>query len=301
MTPPGERLRRLSSRVCSDATMRRFVDPAIADLQFERHAAAAHNGRWRASLATLRGVIALMRVLAYCATTPFRDDEGSGLRATLSMAVAIVAMTAASVYGPLHQIPIPIRTRAGDWPLASLLVFQAVPATVPFGIAAGIAVAARAGVTRRIREAAGVFAIVGTIVVTLFDMWLTPVANSAYRNLLAGRPIAPGVSELRVQELVHLQYWLQFHTIVAHSFASVILAAFALSASAVAGGRRSVRAAAIAAALAYLSCYRSFSLLAFKGDLPDALAAWMPNILYATAAALLWAWHRIATRRHVRA
>jgi len=63
MTEPGERLRRIASVVCSHQTMRRLVDPVIADLQFERGEAMAHAS---AAAAERRRVGHVWRSAASC-------------------------------------------------------------------------------------------------------------------------------------------------------------------------------------------------------------------------------------------
>ena len=47
-TRPGARLRAFAARVCSEAALRRWIDPVIAYLQYEHDELLRHGRRWRA-------------------------------------------------------------------------------------------------------------------------------------------------------------------------------------------------------------------------------------------------------------
>jgi hypothetical protein len=62
-TRPGTGLRRIAARLLPPATVERFVDPAVADLQHEYTAALART-RWRAQAIRVAGTLRLLQVIA---------------------------------------------------------------------------------------------------------------------------------------------------------------------------------------------------------------------------------------------
>src|SRR5262245_142884 len=96
---PGLRLRRLAARVCSERTMVRLIDPALADLQAE-HATAL--GTWERSRALLLGYAAFAKVMLVCGGFGTRqawrnwdqNDSNVLLRTTWVSGIAIVLVTA---------------------------------------------------------------------------------------------------------------------------------------------------------------------------------------------------------------
>ncbi|MEX2271229.1 MAG: ABC transporter permease [Vicinamibacterales bacterium] len=64
MKLPGSRLRAIAARPFAAETMARLVDPAIADLQAEYAEASRRGPRWRRTAIRIRGLIALVTMLA---------------------------------------------------------------------------------------------------------------------------------------------------------------------------------------------------------------------------------------------
>jgi hypothetical protein len=106
MTRPGDRLRRLATRLCSERTRRRLIDPAVADLQAEA-ANARRNSPWLTALALTRGYLSIAKVMAIAAcgdllheATSWRPEERAGVwrGARTALAATIVATIAFETY-----------------------------------------------------------------------------------------------------------------------------------------------------------------------------------------------------------
>jgi len=67
MTRPGDRLHRLAARCCTRSAMERIIDPAVADLQAEYHAAVQTGSPWTRVWTLLRGYAACLKVITLCA------------------------------------------------------------------------------------------------------------------------------------------------------------------------------------------------------------------------------------------
>jgi hypothetical protein len=99
MNESAERLRRIASLVCSDPTMRRLIDPVIADLQFERADALAHGARWRGRAATCRACVALGRILCHRLVPALRDElAGDAARRIAGAVLAATALLTIAVW-----------------------------------------------------------------------------------------------------------------------------------------------------------------------------------------------------------
>jgi lipopolysaccharide export LptBFGC system permease protein LptF len=275
-----ERLRRVASHFCSDDTRRRFVDPVIADLQFERAEAFARNDRWRARLAAMRAVLALTRVLLVA-------DRDAWHVAGWALA-ATGALTALTWLLPLFAFA----TGAYEMPasaanLALLLVYLtpvALPVVMPVGVAFGVLAACDSpSDARRTRAAVIALALVATAVACLLFVWVAPVASAAFRDL--ARPIG---RELRINVPGSIGYRLEQQQRWTLLAATAVLAAFASSAASAARRPRRewlIGAAGVASfAFPFLSI--PCGLFAVAGILPVPLAAWLPNIVFATAAVM---------------
>jgi hypothetical protein len=305
MTPPGHRLRRLASRVCSDETLRRLVDPVIADLQFEYVDAHAGGHRWRARLATLRAALALTRVAVHRALPLVNDaltaDDRAGWRigraalaATILVVMAVWSLPLiALVTGAYPSMPV---TAANVSRLLVYVVPEAWPVATPIGLAIGVlTVCGNRSMARRARAAVALLAAAGTAVAFVLFIWIAPRASQAFRDLAEPRGIESRINPpgSRGDQFQRIERW----TILS---GTAVLAAFAVSAAGAARGRPAIRFAAGIAAAAYPFVYLPAGVAALTRVLPVALAAWLPNILYTAVTILLIRLNR-PRRREVRA
>ena len=187
---PGTRLRALAARMCSEKTMARLIDPAIADLQIEYAQAIGAGRTWIAFGALLVGYMALAKVLVLCglrgakqAHDNWDDDDRRNLRRVLwCSAVATLAFAFVVEMPALRNEPaISSPARAGL--LLVYLTPAALAGSIPIGILAGTALGLNGrSLSRRllgcvllaaIMTSAGAFANVG---------WVVPASNQLYRR-----------------------------------------------------------------------------------------------------------------------
>ena len=101
MTRPGDRLRHVASRVCSERNRRRFVEPAIADLQAEFAAARRGGSRWLALRALAAGYLSVGKVVIIATCGDLRDEartwqpeERAGARRGALVAIGAATLVA---------------------------------------------------------------------------------------------------------------------------------------------------------------------------------------------------------------
>jgi lipopolysaccharide export LptBFGC system permease protein LptF len=189
MTRPGERLRRLSARVCSERTRTRLIDPAVADLQAEFAATRRNGSLWRRALVLGAGYLSIAKVLAIAAggdlrrsATTWERDEARGARQGAWVALAIVTVTTVLLELPLLG-SLSVGTGVGErFQLATYLAPSTLALTVPLGfaIATGWALHGAA----RTRKVAAVALVTAALMFPLMFAnlaWLTPDANQAFR------------------------------------------------------------------------------------------------------------------------
>ena len=222
MNRPGDRVRRLATRLCSERTRRRLIDPAVADLQEEVVAARRTGSPWRTWRALGAGYVSIAKVLAVAACGDLRDEaltwrpeERAGAWRGVRIAVATT-----SVATVLWVVPIVSRfsfqTTALDWDprlvdlatrvvLGVYLLPSTLALTVPLGLVLGIAWTLHGAVrTRKVGVAALVLAAICSVGMFINLAWLTPEANQAYRQIAIARyfhwdedrPLARGPNEL---------------------------------------------------------------------------------------------------------
>ena len=276
---------------------RRFFDQVIADWQFERATALARGDQRGARLATVRAVAALARVAVHClAAAPHRAFATDTARCAAVSVVAATAVVTIAVW----ILPL-LALATGAYPsmpvtamnVALLFLYlspTALVVAIPMGLSAGVlAACGRPSDACRIRVTVVLLVIVATVVACMLFLWLAPITSRAYRELAA-----PAGGELRVNLPGSVGYRLAQHEGSALLCASTVLAAFGLSAAAAAAPRRRwVRLGAGIASVGYPFFYVPVAALAFSGVVPAALAAWLPNILFAIATLLLVGWNRI--------
>jgi len=274
---------------------RRLIDQVIADWHFERAVALGRHDRWAARLATIRAVIALVRVAVYCvAVAPVDASAGDPSR---RIAGAVVVATAMITMVPWSISLFALVTGAYAMDVTTLnvaLLFvylgpTALVVTIPVGLSTGIlAACGRPSDARTARIAIALLVVLATAVSVTLLAWLSPITSYAYRQL--ARPIG---GDLRVNAPGSVGALLAWHEGWALLGASVVLGTFALSAAAVTTPQAvRVRFWAGVASVAHPLLYVPVGVLAITRVVPTVFAAWLPNALFATAALLLIGWNR---------
>lgn len=299
-TGPGALARALASRYCSATTMRRIVDPAVADLQAEVDEAARSGDRWRARAAWLTGQLALWRALMWhgaCDATALVAEPSAdrrllaklaGLAGSLAVASAVAFAVAASVIIAKWR-PLPVTPAS-----AVLLAAHMIPLVLPIAVALAILwVRVRDGVSRR-RAATSSLALGAALTSLAFVGWILPAATRATSRSTEtiGRAAAPtatldqqrerarvdeimGNASARITALNDNLRW-------ALAAAPLALAVFAI---ALASNRRRIWRTALGsvASVAYLLVLIVSLQLGVIRVLPVPVAVWAPNVLFVLA------------------
>jgi len=167
---PGERLRALASRLCSDIAMERLIDPVLADLQREDADAARRGQVWHRRGIRIAGTLAFWKVIGLHAVTRApalarewaAADEHAVGRTVAFAATFIAALTLLFVWQPLSSTVIQrdhlgYYTKFSGHDLAWLVLYmvpQAVAVGVPLGFSCGVLCGLRRRtVTARARRA----------------------------------------------------------------------------------------------------------------------------------------------------
>ena len=207
MSRPGDRLRALATRLFSERTRRRLIDPAIADLQAEFAASCRTGSAFHRLRALAAGYISVVKVLviATCGdlrqgATTWTPDEVASTRRGALIALAVTAAGTALFTGHI----------LGDVGFAQYqyLVPSALPLSVPLGLAIASAWMLHAAV--RTRKIAAALLITGGLMSAAMFVnlgWVVPDANQAFRAAVyarldpTGAAPARGANELRSAEL----------------------------------------------------------------------------------------------------
>jgi hypothetical protein len=208
MSRPGDGVRWLATRVCTERTRRRLIDPAVADLQSE-FAAARRTGSTRRTWWTLAaGYQSIAKVLAiavcgdlWVEAVTWQAEERAGARRGGLVAIA------ATVIGTALFVAMQVQVRgtvSPDWALLSLYLTPSTLAlTVPPGLVLGVAWTFHgAARTRKLAVAAMVVTVLCSAAMFANLGWLTPEANQAYRETIVPRefrdttPLPRGFHEL---------------------------------------------------------------------------------------------------------
>ncbi len=305
-TRPGNRIRRLLARVCDSATLARIVDPIVADMQHEHADALREDRVWKSRWVRLAGHVALLKAMAlYDSPTA----ATSAARRMIAYAIVItVAVTMLFAVPPMLALAPQTTGAANRLALVIRLVPQAVPIAIPIGVTLGmLAGLGSAALSRRSTRAMLVIAMVSSIASFVLMGWLVPAANIAFLELLTGRHVVKGVSELTLGELyqrmVHAPTGVRylatmFHTRIAFSCATLVLGLFAL---AVRHWRPLVRVSlGVVACALYVGYY---FLLAdpirsgMGGAFPPIVMVWLPNVAMIAIATLLALLARVQRER----
>ncbi len=297
---PGRALHRLALRICSAKSLERIVEPAIADLQKE-YASAGANETTRRAWTLCAGYAAVFRVIAICAldVSIAIEDERRKLRRTLVWTLVFISMVLALLMWPVVG-SVPEVTFRGLLP-------QALPLAIPIGVTFGIAVGLPGrGISHATAKVVILIALAASLVSFGTISWVMPAANQGVREEVAwsmrDRGLVPkGIDELTVLDLrremmiaaargddtrIARRFAWTFHVRLALSSASLVLAALFLVSFSTGSIMRGV--------FAFLMCLEYWALL-YTGEflgvheraIPAFVAAWLPNIVFISAAVLI--------------
>ena len=200
--------------------------------------------------------------------------------------------------------------------LAILLIPQAAPLSIPVGLSFGILRGlGRVAASRRSRALVLVAAVVSCVASFAIIGWVMPAANQAYRQSIAGVPIAKGANELTLIELGKVLESGQDESIgmvsprdirsvamAYHVRWAISLAPFVLSLVALVWTRRQrgrVPIVAVGCAMTvgyYLILFFAGRAYTFDRAMSAVAAAWAANVAFLMLSALLW----ISSRARVR-
>ena len=310
MTRPGTILRAIAQRVCSDTAMERVVDPALADLQREHGEAIRRRQLWRSRWIRLAGYSAFWKVLAITAARhPRRELSAPGDRAVSRTVrfsvVAVVAISVLLLYPALRTYS---RGAVGPMPLLGFyLIPQVLVTTIPVGLTFGILSGLRGRMaTPRVKRSVAALALVCFIATFVLAAWTMPAANQAFRELMAGRRLAPrGFNEMTLGELARTpaqNIWIvsssanrlafEFHYRAALAFGPLALGPLAMAVTGAWRGAHRVRGVLAAGSLigiAYLILLSWARQYGFDADQQArAVVAWIPNLVFLVITLLLF-------------
>jgi len=297
---PGRTLHRLAARICSASSLERIVEPAIADLQRE-HAGSDANHTARRAWILFAGYAAVLSVIAICAldTRIATDDERRDLRRTLVWTLVFISVVGALLMSPVVW-SVPEVTFRG-------LLSQALPLAIPIGLTFGIALGLPGrAISRGSAKVVILVALAASLVSFGTISWIMPGANQALREETAwsmeDRGLVPkGIGELTIVDLhremriaaargddtrIARRFAWTFHVRLALSSASLVLASLFLVSFSNGSILRGV--------FAFLVCFEYWALL-YTGEflgvheraIPAFVAAWLPNIVFTSAAMLI--------------
>ena len=302
----GCRLRKWASRVCSARTMEHSIDPIIADLQHEFERTRATRQMLRTGIILLRGYCAFWIVLGmhipamwlHRTIGGFRaSHQESFIRAVVPAVITMVTLSVALVASPAQSIN--QRDLPGAW-LLVLLLPQSIPFSIPLSLLTGIVCGLRQRpVTKRVRHTVVILGLAGTLVSVSTIVWVVPVANQAFRTVIAGRVILEGPAEMSSRELRNYALTLRdqgdlakagdllfsFHARWALAGAALVFAVFGLGVTALRLGRIATVLVVATACVVYGSYFNELHELArprlslFSHEEVALTIAWLPNVL----------------------
>ena len=290
MTLPGTRLRALAARLLDRSTMDRLIDPMIADLQCEHADAVRHARLWRARWVRIASFIAFFKVaiLAACAA------DSRGARAIVVSLLAATLVTAMAIVAALAGTPATIHTRGNMVWLIFYLVPQALAISLPVCVALGLFIWLRGNGAEPATRRTVLWVMRLALLLAIVNVgWITPAANTAYRNVVTGDKALRGPNELTFIELgerMHngsaeialdgpLPMAFALNARLAVAIAPVLLSVLAL-AGATAVRRRSAAAVVFATLAVFVGCYvlvPDSDVAILMSWLPAAAIAWLPD------------------------
>jgi len=302
----GRRLRQWANRVCSARTMEQLIDPVIADLQHEYERTKATGQVLRAGFVLLRGHCAFWTVMMvhvpaiwlHRTIGGFRASyQESFIRAVVPAVITMVALSVALVAAPAQSIN--QRDPLGIW-LLILLLPQSIPFSIPLSLFTGIVCGLRQRpVTRNVRRTVVVLGLAGTLVSASTIVWIVPIANQAFRTVIARRVILEGPAEMSSRELRDQALALRnqghtakagdllfsYHARWALAGAALVFAVFGLGVTALRLGRVATVLVVATACVVYVNYFYELHELArprlslFSHEGIAFTFAWLPNLL----------------------
>lgn len=295
-------LRSIAERCCRPHTLRRVVDPLLADLQAEHDQSHRREGRWqRMRLRIVAALLLARAVMAYeglCGiawlATVVRGHEPDATRLARQWFAALLVFVAALAALPGASVALsgaPLSPRA-----AALLLPQA----VPYGLAAALTLAVLLSGQALARPALRRFVIAAALAssVAAFGLlaWVVPATNQMFRVEVAGRTLPPGPAELSLPELhrrldpVRAVSWRAWpvadreYLVSLHTRWAVPATCLLLPWAAMLLGLRTrlglvTRAGiGVAIVMTYLVALMALQVAGQGGHLHPALAIWLPNL-----------------------
>lgn len=210
MRRPGDRLHRFATRLCTERTRRRLIDPALADLQSEFTVARRAGSVWHTGRALARGYVSIAKVLVIAAcgdlwaeASTWQPTERASARRGLLAALLTTTVTTALLIATFDRA---IQT---NWRLWGYLVPSMLTVALPLGLLVGAAWTVHgAGRTRKLAAGCVVAAVLCSIAMYGNVSWLTPESNQAFRERALEQyfggldtPVARGLHELSMPAL----------------------------------------------------------------------------------------------------
>jgi len=299
----GRRLHRWAGRLCSARTMEQLIDPMIADLQHEHERAKATGQLLRTGIVLLRGYSVFWKVFAVHVParwlqhtiSEFRASHVEWLRrAVVPAAIAMAISNASLIVEPARGID--RFGIVGTW-LVILLLPQSIPFSIPLSIFTGTVWGLRGrSATRQIRRLVVIVGLAGTLLSASTMVWVVPVANQAFRTVIARRVPLKGLAEMSPREIREYALVLRsegrtakaghalmsYHARWALAGAALVFAIFGLGVAALRLGRLATVLIAATALVVYVTYFAELgevrlALLSHEGA--AITLAWLPNLL----------------------
>lgn len=322
----GAVVRSIASRVCDQDTLEQVIEPTLADLQCEcaemtRDSVA--RSRWWLHLTVS---IALVEAVVLCSfdrmararsAPPSLDEARALTTTTLISTLATAVALAVFVLPPLLHVP------HVHWRMILYLVPQALPVALPIGVTVGVLAGVReARASRRIAARLTLLAMVCSVASFIVFGWVVPDANQAFREFAfaqtsgaigAGQPprihLARGANELTIVELREQARGASLRERPGRLRAFAYYQRWALSAATLAMVLFALAAVhkwrfgwAVGSCVAVTSCTVYWALMdagrsfALNGTWRPGPGAWLPNVFFAIAAALIAAASFVQTK-----
>ncbi len=285
--------------------MEQLIDPVIADLQHENERAKATRHVLPTGIVLVRGYCAFWTVLAVHVPAMWLHRTIRGLRTSYeesfngAVMPAVIAMVTLSV--ALIAVPAQRSNQhglLGIW-LLVLLLPQSIPFSIPLSLFTGIVCGLRQRpVTKTVRRTVVILGLAGTLVSASTIVWVVPVANQAFRTVIARRVLLEGPAEMSSRELRNYAVALRdqgqlakagdlffsFHARWALAGAALVFAVFGLGVIALQLGRIATVLVVATACVVYGDYFYELHELArprlslFSHEGVAFALAWLPNL-----------------------